>query len=142
MKRLLALLALSVCLFGLIGCGDVYTINNTTESSQETSEESSEISEAQTIEVKQDVVEGEELMCLCENEQEAKEIAKLYEIEFVYFANGVATFTTDKDLGEVIQKGKDNGWTELSVNHVIYLDDPVLDPIENGNFEVHTIEDN
>lgn len=37
MKRLLALLVLSVCLFGLIGCGDVYTINNTTESSQETS---------------------------------------------------------------------------------------------------------
>lgn len=142
MKRLLALLTLSVCLFGLIGCGDVYTINNTTESSQETSEEPSEISEAQLIGVKQDVVEGEELMCLCENEQEAKEIATLYEIEFVYFANGVATFTTDKNLGEVIQKGKDNGWTELSVNHVIYLDDPVLDPIEDGNFEVHTIEDN
>ena len=142
MKRLLALLALSVCLFGLIGCGDVYTISNTTESSQETSEESSEISEVQPIEVKQDVVEGEELMCLCENEQEAKEIATLYEIEFVSFANSVATFTTDKDLGEVIQKGKDNGWTELSVNHVIYLDDPVLEPIEDDNFEVHTIEDN
>lgn len=137
MKRLLALLTLSVCLFGLIGCGDIYSINNTTESSQETSEEPSEISEVQPIEVKQDIVEGEELMCLCENEQEAKEIAKLYEIEFVYFADSVATFTTDKDLGEVIQKGKDNGWTKLSVNHVIYLDDPVLEPIKDGNFEVH-----
>ena len=137
MKRLVALLTLSVCLFGLIGCGDVYSINNTTESSQKTSEEPSEISEARPIEIKQDVVEGEELMCLCENEQEAKKIATLYEIEFVYFANGVATFTTDKDLGEVIQKGKDNGWTELSVNHVIYLDDPVLKPIEGDNFEVH-----
>lgn len=54
---------------------------------------------------------------------------RLYEIEFVYFANGVATFTTDKDLGEIIQKGKDNGWTELSVNHVIYLDDLSLDVV-------------
>lgn len=142
MKRLLALLTLSVCLFGLIGCGTVYTINNTAESSQETSEEPSDISELQSIEVKQDVIEGEEFMCLCENEQEAKEIAKLYEIEFVNFANGVATFTTNKDLGEVIQKGKDNGWTELNVNHIIYLDNPVLQPVEDGNFEIHTIEDN
>lgn len=137
MKKAIGLLLVSVCLIGLIGCSNNDTIDNPTSSHQETTEEPSEISEAQPIEVKQDVVEGEELMCLCENEQEAKEIATLYEIEFVYFANGVATFTTDKDLGEVIQKGKDNGWTELSVNHVIYLDDPVLDPIKDGNFEVH-----
>ena len=69
--------------------------------------------------------EGEELLATVESQEEAEEIAALYGIELVSCSEHVATFHTEEDLYAVIQRGKDNGWPLLEVNHVITLDDPV-----------------
>lgn len=69
--------------------------------------------------------EGAELMCLVADEQEAQEIAKMYNIELTRFDNGVACFTTDEDPQEVIKRGKENGYPLLDLNRIIELDDPV-----------------
>ena len=62
-------------------------------------------------------VSGAELLCLAEDEAEAKAIAEQYGLELVDFGYGVATFHTEDDPYAVIQKGKQNGWPELSINH-------------------------
>jgi len=101
-----------------------------------TKNESVEFEEGTTFNAEIDkptVVEGEELMCLVDTKSEAEEIAKLYDIELVTFADGVATFHTDKNLQDVIQTGKDNNWPEISINHIIYLDDPVAPRLDIKN---------
>lgn len=141
MKRLVLFLISSVILCGVVGCTTVEDIKQTAESQPWASDDTQEKLEGLiTDHVKVDVAEGEELLCLCESEAEAKEIADQYGITFVNYDYGVATFTTDKDLQEVIQMGKDNGWTELSMNHVTYIDDPVLKIPEGGFDSVKMIE--
>ena len=63
-----------------------------------------------------DVVEGRELMAVVSTEEEAKEIASLYDIELVMYADGVAEYTTKEPLHEVILKGKEAGYPEVFVN--------------------------
>lgn len=62
------------------------------------------------------IQEGRELMCLAENRAEAQNIADTYEIELVSFAYGVAVFHTEETPADVIRRGHENGWKELSVN--------------------------
>ena len=66
--------------------------------------------------------ETEPLMCSAETQEEAEAIAGQYGIELVEFSYGVATFFTEEDPREVIQRGIDNGWPELSLNRVSQLD--------------------
>lgn len=60
---------------------------------------------------------GGRLICLADSEGAAQEIAQLYDVELVKFQNGVAVFSTEENLQEVIQRGVDNGWPELSPDH-------------------------
>ena len=60
------------------------------------------------------------LLCRADDEEAARAIAALYEIEFVSFSYHIATFHTDEDPRDVIKRGKQNGWTELSVNGMNY----------------------
>ncbi len=60
---------------------------------------------------------GRELMATVESREAAEKLAALYGIELVNYADGVAEFTTDQPLGEVINKGKEEGYPELSVNY-------------------------
>jgi len=62
-------------------------------------------------------VEGE-LICLCDTENDAREVAELYGIELKSFGDGVAVFTTDEPLDDVIARGKEKGWPELSYNNI------------------------
>ena len=71
---------------------------------------------APAVTVPVDAVPGKELYCLAESASEAEEIAASYGITLVVFGNGVATFTTDKDLHEVIEYGKKNNLTPISIN--------------------------
>lgn len=64
----------------------------------------------------QDYVEGAELLCIAQSEEEAKKIADMYGIELVEFSYGVATFHTEEDPNAVIRRGLDNGYPELSIN--------------------------
>jgi hypothetical protein len=61
--------------------------------------------------------EGEELLCLCDNEEEARKIADLYGIELVQFQYGVATFHAEDPMS-VIALGKEKGYPELELNGI------------------------
>lgn len=62
------------------------------------------------------VVAENSLMSAAETEEEAREIAEQYGIEFVSFENGIALYHTEEDPFEVIARGKENGYSPLSVN--------------------------
>lgn len=62
-----------------------------------------------------------ELVALAEDEEQAQEIATLYQIELVSFSEGVAVYTTNQDPYELIDLGKQNGYPLLTVNHTLQL---------------------
>lgn len=64
----------------------------------------------------------EPLMATAESEEEAQNIADLYGITLVSFDNGIALYQTDKDIFEVIARGQENGYPELSINYVRTMD--------------------
>ena len=59
------------------------------------------------------------LTCWAENEDEARNIAKLYGVNFVSYSNHIAVFDTDGDIAALIERGKKEGWPELSVNGTV-----------------------
>lgn len=63
---------------------------------------------------------GEEgqLMGFAESQEDAEALAELYGITLVEYQNGLALFHTDEDPKEVIRRGQENGWQELSLNRV------------------------
>ena len=61
------------------------------------------------------------LICLCETEEEAKEIAEAYGIEFASFDYGVAVFVTEDSFYEVTQRGKGKDLPELEIDDTIEL---------------------
>lgn len=74
---------------------------------------------------KQTLVAGKELFMLADTEEKAKETAELYGIKLVEFDYGVATFHTEEDPNEVIRRGRENNWPELSLNRIEKLSDPI-----------------
>ena len=62
------------------------------------------------------------LICSAESEEEAKQIAEQYGIRLVEFSYGVASFYTEEDPAEVIRRGLEQGWTELSLNQIHPID--------------------
>lgn len=61
---------------------------------------------------------GGRLVCSAETEEEAREIAQLYGIEFVEFRHGMALFTTEEKPSAVIERGREQGWPELVIDPV------------------------
>lgn len=66
-----------------------------------------------------DISEGRELCCVCQSEEEAREIAEAYGIELVAYGNGIAAFHTEDDPRDVIQYGKDHNLPPLELNRKI-----------------------
>lgn len=60
-----------------------------------------------------------ELMGVFGSREEAEAAAELYNIELKDFGQRVAVFTVDPgvDIQKLIEKGKANGWPELSINY-------------------------
>ncbi len=56
------------------------------------------------------------LMATVDTEEEAKEIAELYGITFVSYENGIAVYQTDEDPMQVITRGQENDYPQLSLN--------------------------
>lgn len=56
------------------------------------------------------------LICSAASQEEAEAIAAQYGISLVEFSYGIASFYTDEDPQAVIQRGIEQGWTELSMN--------------------------
>ena len=62
-----------------------------------------------------------QLLCSVESREEAETLAECYGITLVSYSNGLAVFYTEEDPRDVIQRGRDNGWPELSRNVVRYF---------------------
>lgn len=62
------------------------------------------------------IVGDNSLMAEAETEEEAQEIAKQYGIELISFENGFALYHTEEDPFEVIARGQENGYPQLSIN--------------------------
>ena len=62
-------------------------------------------------------------MAIVETEEEAEDIAKLYEIELVKFSDQVATYKTDEDPVQVIERGQEKGYPKLYINYVRTTDE-------------------
>ena len=58
-----------------------------------------------------------QLIASVQTREEAEKIAALYGIELVDFAAPAALYATEEDPQTVIQRGMDNGWPLLEINH-------------------------
>ncbi len=107
MKRYI-IIAICIIAAGTLGCGQ----------KNETLKKTGDSADVLTLSsgMAENAVKGRELICLTGDEEDAKKTAQLYGIELVEFANGVASFHTEEEPAEVIKRGMDNGWPELSVN--------------------------
>lgn len=56
------------------------------------------------------------LMAMVDTEEEAEEIAELYGITLVSCENGVAVYQTEEDPMQVITRGQENDYPQLSLN--------------------------
>lgn len=57
-----------------------------------------------------------QLTALADSQEAAQEIADLYGIELKSYSHGVATYTTDKNLREILDLGLENDYPELTPN--------------------------
>ena len=112
-------------LFGLIGCGSnqaaaEISLQDPSEAGTEHIVESPAEGEVPPPEpLENEVMPGEELLCLCETEKEAQDIADMYGIELVKFSYGVATFHAD-DPEQVIALGQEKGYPALELNGMMH----------------------
>lgn len=58
-----------------------------------------------------------ELTALADTREEAEEIAELYGIELSSYSYGVATYTTNKNLQELMELGTENNYPALTPNY-------------------------
>lgn len=68
------------------------------------------------------MIAEEPLMAEADSEQAAQDIADLYGIILVSYENGIALYQTDENVFEVIARGQENGYPELSINYVRTMD--------------------
>ena len=66
--------------------------------------------------IPQNISEEEPLMATVESREEAEAIAQQYGITLVSWGYGIATFFTEENPQDVIQRGLAQGWPELSLN--------------------------
>ena len=60
-------------------------------------------------------------------QEEAEEIAEQYGIILVSYENGIAVYQTEEDPYDVIARGQENGYHELSVNYIRRVAEDVLE---------------
>lgn len=56
------------------------------------------------------------LMAIADSEEAAEEIAELYGITLVTCENGIAVYQTEEDPMQVISRGQENNYPQLSLN--------------------------
>lgn len=74
--------------------------------------------EIDTSQVRVSELAENQLIGLADTEEQAQEIAEQYGITLVSYDMGVATYHSEENPLEVINRGKENGYPELSLNHV------------------------
>lgn len=68
---------------------------------------------------------NKKVIALADTREEAEEIAELYGIELSTYSYGVATYTTDKNLQELIDLGVENDYPTLTPNYEVELHDEI-----------------
>lgn len=58
------------------------------------------------------------LLAIVASQEEAEKIAELYGITLVSVNDSLATYSTDKDILELIQLGRENGWPPVEPNYI------------------------
>lgn len=98
---------IAILLFSMIsvfGCGRVYE----------------NVSFEPNTEMNTEVVSEGQLFAMdIESEEEAKELADIYGIEFVSLLEGVAVYHTDENPQDVIDRGEKEGYKQLYINNVV-----------------------
>ena len=71
-----------------------------------------------TIQQKDDLRDyvEDELLATTDTKAQAEAIAQQYDIELIFWESGLAVFHTDRNVLDVIDEGKANGWPLLSLN--------------------------
>lgn len=117
--RILSMVLISILLF--TGCAGQFIIPEKPKAElPDTALSPSDIVEVPTTPEHPDMDLEGQLITLAESLEEAEQIAALYGIELLSFSDGVALFFTQEDTIEVIERGKANGWPELSENRIVY----------------------
>lgn len=62
--------------------------------------------------------EAAPLISRASSREEAQEVAQLYGITLLDFSHGAALYHTEEDPREVIRRGRENGWPELTLNYI------------------------
>ena len=62
-----------------------------------------------------------ELLCTTDTRESAEDIARQYGITLQSWSDGLAVFYTERDVQEVIEEGKRNGWPLLHLNMIYQL---------------------
>ncbi len=77
----------------------------------------------QTLEPRQPAAtyEAGVLLALVDSREDAEKIAELYGITLDSVNAGLAKFTTDQDILELIKLGRKNGWPEVQPNYLYQL---------------------
>lgn len=81
------------------------------------------IAEISEVEIQPIQTVENSLVALVDTQEEADEIAEQYGIVLASYENGVATYHTEEDPYDVIARGEENGYHELSVNLIRRLAD-------------------
>ena len=109
MNKFLVILLLLLLPVGLWGCKHSGDASSTLESIPATGSVPEELGA---------LSEQGQLMASAETREDAEALAELYGITLVEYRNRLALFYTDEDPREVIRRGTENGWQELSLNRV------------------------
>lgn len=62
-----------------------------------------------------------QLMAEAEDHTAAEKLAEQYGITLVEYQEGLAVFFTEEDPQEVIRRGEENGWPQLSLNRMMNM---------------------
>jgi len=100
--RLLSGLLAVLLAFGLMGCSN---------------QVSAQISSSNAGNISTDAP----LIASVDSQEAAEALAEQYGITLVSYEYGIATFFTEEDPQAVIARGIQNGWTELSLNHITVM---------------------
>lgn len=81
-----------------------------------------------TVEIGEDEIQPMQiaenpLMTDADTQKEAEDIAEQYGITLVSYENGIAIYQTEEDPYDVIARGQQNGYHELSVNFIRSIED-------------------
>ena len=66
------------------------------------------------------------LLASVATQEEAEKIAEQYGITLVSYENGIAVYQTQEDPYDVITRGQENGYHELSINYIRRVEEDVL----------------